>query len=74
VLLQAIQEGLDEAKGAARLNEADALMAHDYYVLPLFQRPNLMVAQNAYVNIRPNATSTGPTYNTQEWGLKATAN
>jgi peptide/nickel transport system substrate-binding protein len=74
VLLQAIQEGLDEAKGAARLNEADALMAQDYYVLPLFQRPNLMVAQNAYVNIRPNATSTGPTYNTQERGLKATAN
>jgi hypothetical protein len=49
-------------------------MAKDYYVLPLFQRANFQVAKADYVNIRPNATQTGPTYNTEEWGLKATAN
>ena len=74
LLKQGIQEGLDEAKGADLLNQADALMAKDYYVLPLFQRPNFMVSKADYVNIRPNSTSTGPTFNTEEWGLKATAN
>jgi peptide/nickel transport system substrate-binding protein len=74
LLKQGIQEGLDEAKGADLLNQADALMAKDYYVLPLFQRANFQVAKADYVNIRPNATSTGPTYNTEQWGLKATAN
>jgi glutathione transport system substrate-binding protein len=74
LLKQGIQEGLDEAKGADLLNQADALMAKDYYVLPLFQRPNFMVAKSDFVNIRPNSTSTGPTFNTEQWGLKATAN
>ncbi|GAA2572660.1 ABC transporter family substrate-binding protein [Winogradskya consettensis] len=74
LLKQGIQEGLDEAKGAALLNQADALMAKDYYVLPLFQRANFLAAQSSYVNIRPNATSTGPVFNSEEWGLKATAN
>lgn len=74
LLKQGIQEGLDEAKGADLLNQANALMAKDYYVLPLFQRANFQVAKADYVNIRPNATSTGPSYNTEEWGLRATAN
>ncbi|WP_203816894.1 ABC transporter family substrate-binding protein [Paractinoplanes ferrugineus] len=74
VLNQGIQAGLDEAKGADLLNQADAMMSKDYYVLPLFQRPNFMVAKSDYVNIRPNSTSTGPTFNTEQWGLKATAN
>jgi peptide/nickel transport system substrate-binding protein len=73
LIKQGIQVGLDEAKGAALLNQADELMAKDYYVLPLFQRANFQVAQSSYVNIRPDATSTGPTYNTEEWGL-ASAN
>jgi peptide/nickel transport system substrate-binding protein len=74
LIKQGIQEGLNEAKGADLLNQADALMAQDYYVLPLFQRANFQVAQSGYVNIRPDGTSTGPTYNTEEWGLSATAN
>ncbi|GIF26520.1 peptide/nickel transport system substrate-binding protein [Actinoplanes tereljensis] len=73
VLKSGVQAGLDEAKGADLLNQADALMAKDYYVLPLFQRANFMVSKSDYVNIRPNSTSTGPTFNTEEWGLKATA-
>jgi peptide/nickel transport system substrate-binding protein len=71
LLNQGVQAGLDEAKGADLLNQADALMAKDYYVLPLFQRANFFVAKSDYVNIRPNSTSTGPTFNTEEWGLKA---
>jgi peptide/nickel transport system substrate-binding protein len=74
LLKQGVQAGLDEAKGADLLNQADALMAQDYYVLPLFQRPNLMVAQSNFVNIRPDATVAGPTFNVEEWGLKATTN
>jgi peptide/nickel transport system substrate-binding protein len=74
LLNQGIQAGLDEAKGSDLLNQANALMAQDYYVLPLFQRPNFFAAASNIVNIRPNATVYGPTYNTEEWGLKATAN
>jgi peptide/nickel transport system substrate-binding protein len=73
LLKQGVQEGLDEAKGADLLNQADALMAKDYYALPLFQRANFIVSKSDYANIRPNATSDGPTYNVSEWGLRATA-
>lgn len=72
LLDQAIQAGLDEAKGTALLNQADALLAADYYVLPLFQRPNMTVVHKDYANIRPDSTSTGPTFNTEQWGLRAT--
>ncbi|MFI5933556.1 ABC transporter family substrate-binding protein [Actinoplanes sp. NPDC051494] len=74
LLKQGVQAGLDEAKGAELLNQADALMAADYYVLPLFQRANFIAAQSGYVNIRPNATVTGPTFNTEEWGHPAGTN
>lgn len=64
---------LDLDHGAELLNQANELMAADYYVLPLFQRPTYIVVKSDYVNIRDNATSSGPTYNLQEWGFKATA-
>lgn len=73
LLKQGVREGIDEARGAGLLNQADALMAGDYFVLPLYQRPNLLVAKSDYVNIRPNSTSTGPTFNTEQWGLRKSA-
>ena len=64
---------LDETRGAELLNQANELMATDYYVLPLFQRPTYLVVKSDYVNIRDNATNAGPTYNVEEWGLTAAA-
>lgn len=63
----------DEAKVAELLNKADEIMTKEAYVLPLFQKPTFLAVYKDYVNIRDNATSTGPSYNIHEWGLKASA-
>ena len=60
---------LNEAYGL--LNQHDALMTADAYVLPLFQRPTYLIAYQKYANIRENPTSTGPNYNNYEWGQRA---
>jgi peptide/nickel transport system substrate-binding protein len=53
------------------LNDADKLIVGDAYSLPLYQKPTFLAAENNLVNIRDNATSTGPPVNVQEWGQKA---
>jgi len=53
------------------LNQADQKLMTDAYVLPLFQKPTFLAAYNNIVNLRDNATSNGPPYNVQEWGLKS---
>ena len=71
LLKEAVQQ-MDQQKGADLLNRADELLSKDFYSLPLFQRPTFMVVKKDYANIRPNTTSTGPTYNIHEWGMRAT--
>jgi peptide/nickel transport system substrate-binding protein len=63
----------DPKKAADTLNQADQLMANDFYVLPLFQKPTFLGVYSQFANIRDNATNVGPPYNTQEWGLRASA-
>jgi peptide/nickel transport system substrate-binding protein len=46
-------------------------MVDDAVVLPLFQKPTLLVVASNMVNIRDNATNQGPAYNVQEWGIKS---
>ncbi|MGC9669471.1 ABC transporter family substrate-binding protein [Planosporangium sp. 12N6] len=70
LLRQAAAE-TDAAKVADLLNQADQLMTDDAYVLPLFQKPTLLAVNSRFANVRDNATSFGPTYNVQEWGLRA---
>lgn len=55
------------------LNTADQLASQDAYTLPLYQKPTILAYNNKWGNIRDNATSVGPPYNVQEWGLKASA-
>lgn len=71
LLKQAVQQ-LDQAKGAELLNQANELMAKDFYVIPLYQRPTFIMVSSQYANIRDNATSSGYAYNNNEWGLRAT--
>jgi peptide/nickel transport system substrate-binding protein len=59
----------DQTKAANLLNQADALMVQDAYVLPLYQKPTFLAVQKRYVNVRNNSTNMGPPYNTQQWGL-----
>jgi peptide/nickel transport system substrate-binding protein len=55
------------------LNDADNQISADAYTLPLYQKPTILAYNNKWGNIRDNATSVGPPYNVQEWGLKAAA-
>jgi len=70
---QAAQD-TDPQKAIDDLNQADQIMANDAYVLPLYQKPTFLAAYSNIANIRDDATQTGPPYNVQEWGIRATAN
>jgi peptide/nickel transport system substrate-binding protein len=61
----------DAAKVQGLLNQADKLIVADAYSLPLYQKPTFLAAYNNIVNLRDNATSSGPPVNVQDWGIKA---
>jgi peptide/nickel transport system substrate-binding protein len=61
----------DQAKVQELMNKADVLLEQDAFELPLYQKPTFLAAYNNIVNLRDDATSTGPPYNVQEWGIKA---
>jgi peptide/nickel transport system substrate-binding protein len=72
-LLDQMTQELDPVKQAALLNQQDAIMAKAFVDLTLYQKPNLQVATNQYINIRDNNAGSYFTYNTQQWGLNASA-
>jgi peptide/nickel transport system substrate-binding protein len=61
----------DPKQAQTFLNQADKLITADAYALPLFQKPTFLASQTNIVNVRDDATSGGPPYNVQEWGMKA---
>jgi peptide/nickel transport system substrate-binding protein len=61
----------DQTKVQSLLNKADKLITTDAYELPLYQKPTYLAVYNKYVNIRDNATASGPPVNVQDWGVKA---
>lgn len=61
----------DPVKARELFNKADEIMSREAYNLPLFQKPVLLAVFSDFANIRNNATSAGPTYNMEEWGLRA---
>ncbi|GIJ44950.1 hypothetical protein Val02_18360 [Virgisporangium aliadipatigenens] len=69
LLKQAAAE-TDPDRTAVLLNQSDALLTDDAYVLPLFQRPTLLAVNHRFVNVRDNPAGTGPLYNVAEWGLR----
>ncbi len=62
---------VDSAKFLDLVKQGVKIMTEDAVVLPLFQKPNMLIVYKDYVNVRGNATNAGPAYNNQEWGLKA---
>ncbi|GII23560.1 ABC transporter family substrate-binding protein [Planosporangium mesophilum] len=72
-LLKQATAQVDPKKATDLLNQANQVMADDYYVLPLFQKPTFLAAYSQFANIRDNATTSSPGYNNQEWGLRASA-
>ncbi|MDQ1709664.1 MAG: glutathione transport system substrate-binding protein [Frankiaceae bacterium] len=61
----------DPARQIEVLNQADKQISEDAATLPLYQKPVILAYQDKWANIRDNATSLGPPYNTQEWGQRA---
>jgi len=70
-LINKALESTDPTEVQTLMNQADKLLMEDAYELPLFQKPTFMAGYSNIVNIRDNATSTGPPYNTQEWAVTA---
>jgi len=61
----------DLAPARDKLNEAGRILAEDSYVLPLYQKPTIIAVQDDVANVRNNSSLDGPTYNVEEWGLRA---
>jgi peptide/nickel transport system substrate-binding protein len=70
-LMKEAATSTDLAKARDLLNQAGEILAEDSYVLPLYQKPTIIAAQNNVANIRNNSSLDGPTYNVEEWGLRA---
>jgi peptide/nickel transport system substrate-binding protein len=70
-LLTQAATSTDPSKSKDLMDQADVSLTADAYVLPLFQKPTYIAVYKKYVNIRDDATSYGPPYNTQEWGIRA---
>ena len=60
---------IDEQERAAKYNEADALMADDLPVLPLYQKPTFFAWNEKIQGPEDNPTEWGPTWNAGEWFL-----
>jgi peptide/nickel transport system substrate-binding protein len=71
LLAQAAYE-LDPSKMADELNDQDVILTQAAVVLPLYQRPDVLVVAGEYVNVRDNVAG-WLSYNAQQWGLAGTA-
>jgi peptide/nickel transport system substrate-binding protein len=70
-LLNVASTETDPALVRDDMNKADMALTADAYNLPLFQKPTFLAIYANIANVRDNATSVGPTYNVNEWGLRA---
>jgi len=61
----------EPAKTQEDFNKADELLTADAYNLPLFQKPTFLAAYANLVNVADNATSVGPPWNVQSWGIRS---
>lgn len=71
-LLSKAASELDPNKMANDLNNQDTILTQAAVVLPLYQRPDVLVMKGEYVNVRDNVAGE-LSYNAQQWGLAGTA-
>ncbi|MFD2419219.1 ABC transporter family substrate-binding protein [Amycolatopsis pigmentata] len=69
-LIRKANQETDLTKAADELNQANQIMADDAYVLPLYQKPTFIAAQDKVGNVRNDSTLDGPVYNLESWGLR----
>jgi len=68
-LLEESDVTIDPAARADLMNQADALMAEDMPILPMYQKPTFFAFTNRLQNAIDNATENGPTWNAEDWFL-----
>jgi peptide/nickel transport system substrate-binding protein len=66
-LLEESDVTVDPVERARLMNEADALMAEDIPILPMYQKPTFFAYDKTLQNAIDNATQDGPTWNAEEW-------
>ena len=66
-LLKAANGELDPEKRIALFQQADAIMATQVPVIPLFQKPSPLVRKSNLLGIGPNPTLSGPFWNVEDW-------
>jgi peptide/nickel transport system substrate-binding protein len=70
-LMEEAVRTFDADKARELFNQADEIMTKEAYNLPLFQKAVFLAVYSEFTNVRNNATSAGPTYNIEEWGVRA---
>ena len=68
-LLEKSDTIVDPEERADVMNQADALMAEDVPILPLYQKPTFFASSVSLQNAEDNPTSEGPTWNSEDWFL-----
>jgi peptide/nickel transport system substrate-binding protein len=68
-LINQTNSQVDPEERAATYNEADALMAEDLPILPLYQKPTFFAWKDTIQGPADNPTSQGPTWNAGDWTL-----
>lgn len=69
-LINQATRATDPVRVRRLLNKADKRLEADCFELPLYQKPTMLATRKNVVNVRDNATSIGPPYNVQAWGLR----
>jgi peptide/nickel transport system substrate-binding protein len=72
-LIKSADNELDQTTRTADYNQMDTLAWKDHVTLPLFQRPTLLAFDQKFVNMYNDASSEGPVYNQELWGVKVSA-
>lgn len=61
---------LDAAKVKSDWNAIDKMLWDDMVTIPLYQKPTYVAYRNTFANIHDNASSNGPLWNAETFGLK----
>jgi len=69
-LLRDANGELDPTKRRALVERADAGMATEVPVIPLFQKPGVVVHKSSLLGVVPNPGTDGPFWNIQDWHWK----
>ena len=72
-MMNAAIEELDEDEVVDAWNNVDKLVWADMATIPLYQKPTFLAVRETFANVNDNASSVGPFWNAEKFGLKADA-